>query len=180
MLKKGGNVYDVAVWVVDTRLLIREHNAIDIDGVRAWAEQARSSSEQGRRPILVCDSAISVGLAQMKSLLGHRLPTLSLAAMAFGQTTMGTLWESMFAESGQVCAQVLLNQDDLKIDHRKSGIRATLRTLLDKGVVPIISENELSALPPSPLGAVHFLAEVISQMMNVPCISPAQTLEGVQ
>jgi glutamate 5-kinase len=103
----------------------------------------------------------------MKSLQRPRATTLSLAAIAFGQTAMGTLWETMFAKSGQVCAQVLLNQEDLKIDHRKSGIRATLRTLLDMGVVPIISENELSALPPSALGSVHFMAEEIKQMMGV-------------
>jgi glutamate 5-kinase len=164
---KGDDVYEVTVWVIDTRSLIQEGNAIDAEGVKAWAEQATLSFEQGKRPILVCDSAISVGLARMKSLQGQRATTLSLAAMAFGQTAMGTLWETMFAKSGRICAQVLLNQEDLKIDHRKSGIRATLRTLLDMGVVPIISENELSALPPSPLGSVHFLAEAINQMMSV-------------
>lgn len=160
-------MYEITVWLVDTRSLIQEGNAIDAEGVQTWADKAKSSFEQGQRPILVCDSAISVGLAKMKSLQGQRTTTLSLAAMALGQTAMGTLWETMFAKSGQVCAQVLLNQDDLKIDHRKSGIRATLRTLLDMGVVPIVSENELSALPPSPLGSVHFLAEAINQMMGV-------------
>ncbi|MBV6659768.1 hypothetical protein KV572_02425 [Pseudomonas yamanorum] len=167
-------MYGVVVWGVDTRALILEGGGVDVDGIRSWVTLATSSMEQGFRPILVCDSAIAIGLARMKTLQTVRSPVLSLAAMALGQTAIGTLWESMFAQSGQMCAQVLLNQDDLKIDHRKSGIRATLQTLLDMGVIPIISENELSALPPSPLASVDFLVQAIQQVVGADRTTVAQ------
>jgi len=161
-------VYNVTVWVVETQSLIRDGGVIDVQGMRAWAEQTKASMGQGSRPILVCDSPVSIGLARMKALPGKQLPPLSLAALAFGQTAMGSIWSSMFTHSDQICAQMLLNHEDLKVDHRKSSIGATLRTLLDMKVVPIISENESTAFAPSPLGSVHCLAEIIRQMMDTP------------
>ncbi|MHA6788206.1 amino acid kinase family protein [Pseudomonas bijieensis] len=159
-------MYDVAVWRVGTQALIKEDNSIDQEYVRAWAAKAELSIAQNCRPILVCGSALPLGLVRMKTLQGHRSSTSSLAAMAFGQTIMGALWESMFNESGRVCAQILLTEEDLDIDHRRAAIRATLQTLLDMEVVPIISENQLSIVPQSPLRWGHHLVEAISQMMG--------------
>src|SRR2546430_4925631 len=53
-----------------------------------------------------------------------------------------TTYEKLFSMFGLNVAQVLLTHDDLQHHERHLNARNTLVTLLDRGVVPVINEND--------------------------------------
>ena len=59
------------------------------------------------------------------------------------------VYEKLFAVHGLVVAQVLLTHDDLEHHERHLNARNTLVTLLSRGVVPIINENDAVSSPKS-------------------------------
>lgn len=95
--------------------------------------------------VIVSSGAIALG----RSALGieGRPATLAdaQAAAAVGQIRLARTWADVWAESGRNAAQVLLTLDDLEDRGRFLNARNTVETLLDRGVVPIVNENDTVA-----------------------------------
>src|ERR1051326_8795234 len=64
------------------------------------------------------------------------------AAAAVGQMGLVQCYESCFRGHGLHTAQVLLTHADLADRQRYLNARATLRTLLELGAIPVINEND--------------------------------------
>jgi glutamate 5-kinase len=64
------------------------------------------------------------------------------AAAAVGQMGLVQCYESCFRRHGLHTAQVLLTHEDLADRQRYLNARATLRTLLELGTIPVINEND--------------------------------------
>ena len=90
------------------------------------------------------------------------LPSTALqAAAAVGQSRLIEAYERAFKAAGHSrtgIASVLLTHDDLAHRERYLNARATLLTLLDLGVVPVINENDSVATEEIKLGDNDTLA----------------------
>lgn len=126
--------------VVSDRLL-GENHSIDRRQVQLWISWAAALRQEGRRPILVsCRSHLDCVGAQLPRRRGEHDAPQALATI--GQSKIAAAWLDGFAEVGQLCAQVLLDNEDLGIPERRLATAKTLETLLAQGVIPVISENE--------------------------------------
>jgi glutamate 5-kinase len=67
------------------------------------------------------------------------------AAAAVGQVALMEAYKTAFAPYGTTIAQILLTRSDLDDRERYLNIRNTLTALLDRGVIPIINENDTVA-----------------------------------
>lgn len=121
---------------------------IDADGRprRSWmAGLARRLAGRPGPIVIVSSGAIALG----RSALGIDGRPSSLAeaqaAAAIGQIRLAGTWAEVWAECGRTAAQVLLTLDDLESRARYLNARNTIETLLDRGVVPIINENDTVA-----------------------------------
>jgi len=115
-----------------------------LDGLAADVAQMRG---EGKRVALVSSGAIALG----RGILGLPRAALPLeqaqAAAAAGQIALARAYAEAFAPHGIAAGQVLLTLDDTKDRRRYLNGRATLGTLLDLGVVPIVNENDTVAIP---------------------------------
>ena len=64
------------------------------------------------------------------------------ACAAVGQSRLMSMYDDAFEKLGYRVAQVLLTEDDFLDPQRHQNLRATLATLLDLGVIPIVNEND--------------------------------------
>lgn len=96
----------------------------------------------GREVVVVTSGAIGVGMG----ILGLRSRPRKLAklqaAAATGQGLLMQWYTSLFEEQDLHAAQVLLTRADLEDRKRYLNARATLLTLLQAGIVPIVNEND--------------------------------------
>jgi glutamate 5-kinase len=95
----------------------------------------------------------------------HALQKLQAAA-SVGQMGLIQAYEDSFQKKGFKTAQVLLTHDDLANRTRYLNARATIKTLLDLSVIPIINENDVVANEELRVGDNDTLAAIIANLLS--------------
>ncbi|MBX3385684.1 MAG: glutamate 5-kinase [Phycisphaeraceae bacterium] len=139
------------------------------------AEAVRSAGASGiagvpgvraLRIVLVSSGAIASGFMA----LGLKAPpaqiVLKQAAAAVGQSRLMRAWADAFGAHGLNVAQVLLTGDDLDHRRRHLNARGTLQALLERGVVPIVNENDSVSFDEIKLGDNDRLSALVSGLVG--------------
>jgi glutamate 5-kinase len=146
------------------------------------ADLAREFADLRRQkwaPLLVTSGAIGAG---MDAFGWTRRPTRlrdKQAAAAVGQPALMDAYRRAFAPQDIAVAQVLLTRDDLADRRRYLNIRQTLTALLDRGVVPILNENDTVATDEILFGDNDTLAALIAAKMNARTLFLLTDVEGL-
>lgn len=131
-------------WVVKigSSLLTARGQGLDHEAIREWCAQIAALRAEGRQVVLVSSGAVAEGMARLglKKRPGvlHELQ----AAAAVGQMGLVRAWELGFEPHGIRAAQILLTHEDVASRSRYLNARATLKSLLEFGTVPVINEND--------------------------------------
>jgi glutamate 5-kinase len=175
--------------VTTSRLLILKiGSALVVDAEEAtprtaWLEtlcadiaQARA---RGTQVIVVSSGAISLarralGLTQKKLRLEEKQ-----AAAAVGQIRLAQAWTQALAAQNLVAAQLLLTFGDTEDRRRYLNARATLRTLLDFGCVPVINENDSVATAEIRYGDNDRLAARVAEMVQADQLVLFSDIDGL-
>lgn len=139
---------------------------LDLAAIDRWAEQIATLRAQGREVIIVTSGAVAEGMAR----LGWRerpsaLPELQAAA-AVGQMGLVQAYADVLLRHGIHTAQILITHDDLSHRQRYLNARSTLRVLLDKGVVPVVNENDTVATDEIRFGDNDTLAALVANLVE--------------
>ena len=127
---------------VGSSLVTNEGRGLDRQALSRWAAQMAQLHQAGKQVVLVSSGAIAEGVLRLgwpkRPTEMHRLQ----AAAAVGQMGLAQAYESAFSQHQLRTAQILLTHEDLADRARYLNARATLFTLLDLGVIPVINEND--------------------------------------
>lgn len=125
-----------------TRVLTHTDGRIALSRLFSVVEDVRKFVGDGREALIVSSGAVGLGREALRM---DRAP-LELAerqaCAAVGQTRLMALYEAGFHQVGLLAAQVLLTEADFDDRTRYLNLRNTLLTLLGRGVVPVINEND--------------------------------------
>ncbi len=97
---------------------------------------------EGKEVVLVSSGAIAVG---RKALNLKDKPTetkVRQACAAVGQAKLMMLYQKLFAEYNQMCAQILITKYTMLNDISRKNAQNTFHELLGLGVIPIVNEND--------------------------------------
>jgi glutamate 5-kinase len=126
---------------VGTRVLC-DDAGLDESRLAHLAAGISALHERGYSVVLVTSGAVGVGM----SVLGYSSRPAVLAekqgCAAVGQILLMQRYAEQFGRHGKNVAQILLTGDDLRDERRFNSVRATVKTLLEKGVIPIVNEND--------------------------------------
>jgi glutamate 5-kinase len=127
---------------VGSSLVTNQGRGLDTEAIAGWAAQVAQLVQMGRRVILVSSGAIAAGMQRLGWTRRPQTMHELQAAAAVGQMGLVQSYESAFRSHGLHTAQVLLTHADLADRQRYLNARATLRTLLELGAIPVINEND--------------------------------------
>jgi len=127
---------------VGSSLVTNQGRGLDTHAIARWAAQIARLVAMGRRVILVSSGAIAEGMQRLGWTRRPQTMHELQAAAAVGQMGLVECYESCFRGHGLHTAQLLLTHADLADRQRYLNARATLRTLLELGVIPVINEND--------------------------------------
>ncbi len=168
-----------------SRLVLKVGSAIlcDADGVRGpWlaslAAELAARRKAGVEVIVVSSGAIALGRTRLKLGQGLRLDEKQ-AASAAGQTALAHAWQTAFAPHNVSVAQVLLTLDDTEDRRRYLNARATFRTLLDLGAIPVVNENDTVATSEIRYGDNDRLAAHAAQLVEADTLLILSDVDGV-
>jgi glutamate 5-kinase len=127
---------------VGTSTITYDNGRMNLRNMDRLARAISNLMNQGRQVVLVSSGAIGVGVGCLDL---DRKPTLmrdKQAVAAVGQCELMNVYSRCFAEYSHVVGQILLTKDDLDESHSRENISNTLEALLEKGILPIVNEND--------------------------------------
>ncbi|HZW37308.1 MAG TPA: glutamate 5-kinase, partial [Candidatus Deferrimicrobiaceae bacterium] len=135
--------------------------------IRSLAAQVASlRGSRGIEAVVVTSGAIAAGRKKLGIVDRPRTVALKQAAAAVGQTTLMRAYERAFEKRGLKVGQLLLTHEDFENRERYLNAKNTLETLLSRGIVPIINENDTVATEEIRLGDNDHLAALVTQLIG--------------
>ena len=135
--------------------------------------------QEGREVIVVSSGAVALGRNALDLRSGSLKLEESQAAAAAGQVRLAQAYAEVFANEDIVAAQILLTLADTEERARYLNARATLRTLLGLGAIPVINENDSVATTEIRFGDNDRLAARVASMMEADCLVLLSDVDGL-
>ena len=170
------------------RLVVKVGSALlvgaDGEPRRGWLSalvgELAAARARGQDVIVVSSGAIALGARRLGLAKGGRGSLADAqAAAAVGQIALAGLWAELLAGYGATAAQVLLTLDDLEDRRRWLNVTATLGTLLARGAVPVINENDTVATEEIRFGDNDRLAARVAQAAEASAVLLLSDIDGL-
>ncbi|KUR81139.1 glutamate 5-kinase [Novosphingobium sp. Fuku2-ISO-50] len=151
---------------------------------RAWLHalvaELAAARARGQEVIVVSSGAIALGARRLGLAKGGRGSLADAqAAAAVGQIALAGIWAELLGQHGATAAQVLLTLDDLEDRRRWLNVTATLGTLLARGAVPVINENDTVATQEIRFGDNDRLAARVGQAAAASAVLLLSDIDGL-
>lgn len=162
-----------------TGVLTDTRNQPDRAQMEQLVGQVAAQRKAGKELVLVTSGAVGAGMGA----LGYDRRPSGLAELqacaAVGQSRLMATYETLFGRFELKVAQVLLTHDDLQHHERHLNARNTLVTLLGRGVVPIINENDAVSFTELKFGDNDTLSALVACLLPADLLVVLTTVDGV-
>ena len=163
---------------VGSSLLVGPDGAADGAWLADFAADVARLRARGQQVLVVSSGAVALGRRRLG--LGKRLSLpQKQAAAAAGQSALMRAWEVALEPHGLNCAQILLTRDDTEVRRRWLNARATVETLLDLGVIPVINENDTVVTEEIRVGDNDRLSARVAQLVGAEALVLLSDIEGL-
>jgi glutamate 5-kinase len=162
-----------------TAVLTDERKHLDPSQMGQLVAQMAALRNDGREIVIVSSGAVGAGMG----VLGYDKRPDSLdeqqACAAVGQSRLMATYEKLFGEYDLHVAQVLLTHADLQHEERHRNARNTLTTLLHRGVIPIINENDAVSTTELKFGDNDKLSALVAALLPADLLVILTSVDGV-
>lgn len=163
---------------IGSRVLTGDDEGLDTAVVGRIAEEVARLRAAGREVIMVSSGAVAAGKKALALPDRPRTIPQKQAAAAIGQPRLMRAYEEAFAAHGHHVAQVLLTREDMANRQRFQNARATLDTLLDCNVIPIINENDTVAVEEIKFGDNDNLSALVTTLTEADLLIIMTDIDG--
>ncbi len=134
---------------------------------------------EGKQVVLVSSGSIAIGREILKLTSNMIKLEEKQAAAAVGQGKLVQLWAHYLEQHNITAAQILLAPDDTETRRRHLNARATMKTLLSLGVVPIVNENDTITTYEIRFGDNDRLAARVAGMISADLLILLSDIDGL-
>ena len=173
------SAHTVVVKVGSALLVDGETGTLRRDWLKSLSADVAQLKREGKQVLLVSSGAIALGRRALNLKSGALKLEESQAAAAAGQVRLAEAYADILAGEKIVAAQVLLTLDDTEERRRYLNARATLKTLLELGAVPVINENDTVATAEIRFGDNDRLAARVASMMEADSLVLLSDVDGL-
>lgn len=159
-------------------LVCAPDGAVRAAWMRSVASDIAALRQNGVAVTLVSSGAIALGRRKL-GLSGALRLDEKQAASAAGQAALTYAWQEAFSAYDIHVAQLLLTIDDTESRRRYLNARATFRTLLDLGALPLVNENDTVATSEIRYGDNDRLAAHVAQILRADLLIILSDIDGL-
>lgn len=146
--------------------LTNEKGEIDEQKLTGYVEAIAALKKAKHTVILVSSGAVAAGFKQ----LGYPFRPVTIkgrqAAAAVGQSLLIQSYIKKFQQYHLVPAQILLTRSDFSKRERYQNAFSTINELLDRGIIPIINENDTVSVDELTFGDNDMLSALVSGFIH--------------
>ncbi|MTI60523.1 MAG: glutamate 5-kinase [Firmicutes bacterium] len=177
MIKMGK--YNRIVIKIGSSSLTHNGGKLNLGRIDRFLRQMVDLKNQGKEVIFVSSGAIGAGMAELglKERPGSIPEQQGIAAV--GQALIMGVYNKFLREYGQIAAQILLTASDLENRERYLNAYNTLESLLRKGIIPIINENDTVATQEIKFGDNDTLSARVAGLVEADLLIILSDIEGM-
>lgn len=164
---------------IGTSLLADATKGINRDRIDRTAESVAHLRSMGVQVAIVSSGAIGAGVGELR--LGERPKTIpeKQAAAAVGQPILMEAYEHAFRKQNLKIAQILLTKDDFVNRSRYLNVKNTFAALFERGIIPIINENDTVAVEEIKLGDNDNLSALVANLIEAGLLIILSDVDGL-
>jgi len=174
---------DIIVIKIGTALVVDGQAAVKSSWLSALAQDIKPLISLHKKIVIVSSGAVALGRKAMGIALDVPPKSIPLekkqAASAVGQYYLFDAYHRAFQAEGLQLAQVLLTMSDTENRRMHLNARATLNALLERGIIPVINENDTISTGEIRFGDNDRLASRVAQMIEAQSVILLSTTEGL-
>ena len=167
---------------VGTSTLTYENGNINLTRIEKLTRILSDMINSGNEVVLVTSGAIGVGVSKLKLKEKPKTIREKQAVAAVGQCELMHIYSKFFGEYSHVVAQVLLTRDVLENERMKNNVCNTFDTLLEKGIIPIVNENDAISIDEIQnilnFGDNDNLSAIVSTLVNADTLIILSDIDG--
>ncbi|OPZ93288.1 MAG: Glutamate 5-kinase 1 [Firmicutes bacterium ADurb.Bin419] len=145
-LRESLNKAKRVVVKVGTSTLTYENGKINFTRIDKLVRVLSDLANQEKEMVLVTSGAIGVGVSKLKLQSKPKTVREKQAVAAVGQLELMHIYDKFFSEYGHVVGQILLTRDIVEKHEGREHVINTFETLIEKGIIPIVNENDSVAV----------------------------------
>lgn len=182
MRKERENILEkkrIVIKVGSSSLVHKETGYIHFGKLEKLVRVLSDIRNKGIDVVLVSSGAISVGRKALG--IQGRPETLAKkqACAAVGQGQLMMIYQKLFAEYGQVSAQVLMTKTTILKQLNRTNAQNTFEELLKMGVIPIVNENDTVSTEEIEFGDNDNLSAVVTALVQGDLLILLSDIDGL-
>ncbi|MFT8320689.1 MAG: glutamate 5-kinase [Bacillus sp. (in: firmicutes)] len=118
------------------------HGEISRKKLEKLVEQIVALKDAGYETAVVSSGAVAAGYRKLGCIKRPTGLPEKQAAASIGQGLLMESYSELFLSHGYVASQILITRSDFSDEIRYENMKNTLNVLLDRGIIPIINEND--------------------------------------
>lgn len=137
---------------------------------------------QGKEVVLVTSGAVAVGRKAVGMTERPKTTSEKQACAAIGQASLMTVYQKLFSEYHQPCAQILLTKLTVLNEITRQNACNTFEELFQLGVIPIVNENDTVAtdeLEDLEIGDNDTLSALVTAMIHGDLLILLSDIDGL-
>ncbi len=170
---------DTVVIKVGTSTLTYETGKLNLKRLDILSRIIADLQNSGKKVVLVSSGAIGVGMSKLGMSKRPDSVKEKQAIAAVGQCELMSIYDRIFSEYGTIVAQILLTKDVLTDKERHKNIVNTFNTLLEKGIVPIVNENDSISIDEIKFGDNDTLSAIVSTLVQADTLIILSDIDGL-
>lgn len=137
---------------------------------------------QGKEVVLVTSGAVAVGRKAVGMTERPKTTSQKQACAAIGQASLMTVYQKLFSEYHQPCAQILMTKITVLNEITRQNACNTFEELFKMGVIPIVNENDTVAtdeLEDLEIGDNDTLSALVTAMIHGDLLILLSDIDGL-
>jgi glutamate 5-kinase len=164
---------------IGTNLLADKLQGVNPEKIDEIAVGVSFLKSIGKEVAIVSSGAIGAGVAALKLPARPKSIPEKQATAAVGQPLLMEAYETAFRKQGIDIAQILLTKDDFVNRNRYVNAKNTFSVLFDKGVVPVVNENDSVAIEEIKLGDNDNLSALVANLIEADVLVILSDIDGL-
>ncbi|QXE03511.1 glutamate 5-kinase [Terribacillus sp. DMT04] len=155
------------------------HGEISRKKLEKLVEQLVKLKDNGYEVLLVSSGAVAAGYRKLGFLERPKSLPEKQAAASIGQGLLMEAYSDLFLSHGYVASQILITRGDFLDETRYNNVRNTINVLVDRGIIPIINENDTVTVDRLRFGDNDTLSAKVAGLVGADFLAVLSDIDGL-
>jgi glutamate 5-kinase len=155
------------------------HGEISRKKLERLVDEVVQLKDAGHEVLLVSSGAVAAGYRKLGFLKRPETLPEKQAAASIGQGLLMEAYSELFLSHGYVASQILITRNDFSDEIRYQNVNNTLNVLLERGIIPIVNENDTVTVDRLKFGDNDTLSAKVAGLIEANDLIILSDIEGL-